>query len=275
MPYAWTVEPGRKVKLSDYDPDHHEGLDKEIVKVRTMEIGQEVNELQELLFVTNQTALLCVFQGLDTAGKDGAINSVLKYTNVQGVRATSFKQPTPEELCHDFLWRIHRNVPGKGEIGLFNRSHYEDVLVVRVHDLVPEEVWKRRYDEINAFEELLANSGTIILKFYLHIDKKEQEERLLDREKEPCKAWKLSAGDWRERELWDQYTDAFEDMLTKCSTGHAPWRVVPANHKWFRDLAVAEAIRDALAPHRDQWLKHLEKVGEEAKAELAEFRKSR
>lgn len=274
MPYAWKVDPGSNVSLADYDASHDDGLEKEEGLERLEKLGSEIEELQELLFVTDQTALLCVFQGRDTAGKDGAINRVLSYTNVQGVHTSSFKAPSSEELAHDFLWRVHQKTPCRGEIGLFNRSHYEDVLVVRVHELVPDEVWKKRYEQINAFEELLARSGTIILKFYLHIDKDEQEERLLAREADPAKAWKLSVGDWKERELWDQYTEAFEDMLSKCSTKHAPWQIVPANKKWFRDLAIAEAIRDALAPHREVWLEHLERVGEKAKAELAEYRES-
>ncbi|HVT11472.1 MAG TPA: PPK2 family polyphosphate kinase [Fimbriimonadaceae bacterium] len=273
MPYAWIVEPGSKVKLSDYDPDHIEGLDKEQGRAKLAKLATEIEELQELMYAAKQTALLCVFQGRDTAGKDGAINKVLSYTNVQGCRVNYFKVPTPEEASHDFLWRVHKLTPGVGGITLFNRSHYEDVVVVRVHDLAPKEVWKDRYDEINSFEALLARSNTVILKFYLHIGKDEQRERLLDREKDDTKAWKLSVGDWKERELWDDYTEAYEDALTKCSTEHAPWRIVPANHKWFRDLAVAEAIRDALKPHRKEWMKHLEEIGRNAKAELAAYRK--
>jgi PPK2 family polyphosphate:nucleotide phosphotransferase len=272
MPYAWKVEPGSKVKLSEFDPSFDGGMDKDKGKAMLEKLGEEISELQELLFVTGQTALLCVFQGRDTAGKDGAINRVLTYTNAQGVHTSSFKVPSEVEQRHDFLWRIHQKAPARGEIALFNRSHYEDVLVVRVHDLVPNAVWKKRFDRINAFEETLTEANTIVLKFYLHIDKDEQEERLLAREKDQTKSWKLSAGDWKERELWDQYTEAFEDMLSKCSTKHAPWLIVPANRKWFRDLAIAEAIRDALAPHRKGWMKHLEDLGQKAKSELAEYR---
>jgi PPK2 family polyphosphate:nucleotide phosphotransferase len=272
MPHAWIVEPGSKVDLDKFDPDHHEKLDKEDGLARLAKLAEEIGELQELMFAAKQNSLLCVFQGRDTAGKDGAINRILSYTNVQGCRVTYFKVPTPEEISRDFLWRVHKETPGKGGITLFNRSHYEDVIVVRVHELAAEHVWKGRYDEINAFEALLHRSDTILLKFYLHIDKEEQEERLLAREKDPTKAWKLSVADWQERELWDKYSEAYEDALTKCSTKQAPWRIVPANRKWFRDLAVAEAIRDALKPHHKAWMAHLEEVGAKAKVELAEYR---
>jgi len=272
MAYAWIVEPGSKVKLDDYNPDHHDGLEKVDGQARLAKLAEEIEELQELMYAAKQTALLCVFQGRDTAGKDGAINRVLSYVNVQSTRVCYFKVPTAEEASHDFLWRIHRQTPGVGGITMFNRSHYEDVIVVRVHDLAPKEVWKERYDEINRFEQMLADSNTAILKFYLHISKDEQEERLRAREKDPTKAWKLSVGDWKERELWDEYTEAYEDALTKCSTRTAPWRIVPANHKWFRDLAVAEAIRDALKPYHKQWMEHLEEIGKKAKAELLAYR---
>ncbi|HTQ08650.1 MAG TPA: PPK2 family polyphosphate kinase, partial [Fimbriimonadaceae bacterium] len=242
---------------------------------RLAKLAEEIEELQELMYAAKQTALLCVFQGRDTAGKDGAINRVLSYVNVQSTRVSYFKVPTAEEAAHDFLWRIHRQTPGVGGITMFNRSHYEDVIVVRVHKLVAKDVWKDRYDEINRFERLLTDSNTSILKFYLHISKDEQKERLLAREEDPTKAWKLSVGDWKERELWDDYTEAYEDALTKCSTKVAPWRIVPANHKWFRDLAIAEAIRDTLKPFRKQWMAHLESIGKAAKSELEAYRAAR
>ncbi len=274
MPHAWIVDPDSSVKLDDYDPDHHDGLDKEEAQTKLAHIAAEIEELQELMYAAKQTALLCVFQGRDTAGKDGAINRVLSYTNVQGCRVNYFKVPTLDEAAHDFLWRVHRETPGVGEIALFNRSHYEDVIVVRVHALAPKPVWKERYDEINRFEQLLCRSNTVIVKFYLHISKKEQEERLLAREQDDTKAWKLSVGDWKERELWDDYTEAYEDALKKCSTNVAPWRIVAANHKWFRDLAVAEAIRDALKPYRKGWMGHLEQVGKVAKSQLLAYRQT-
>jgi PPK2 family polyphosphate:nucleotide phosphotransferase len=272
MSYAWIVEPGSKVKLDDFDPDHDGDLEKEEGRAKLAKLAEEIGDLQEVMYAARQAALLCIFQGRDTAGKDGAINRVLSYTNVQGCRTTYFKVPTAEELSHDFLWRVHKETPGRGGITLFNRSQYEDVIVVRVHDLAPKGVWKGRYDEINQFEEFLTHADTLILKFYLHISKDEQEERLLAREKDPEKAWKLAVGDWKERELWDDYTEAYEDALTKCSTKAAPWRIVPANHKWYRDLAIAEAIRDVLKPYRKEWMKHLEEVGKVAKAELEAYR---
>lgn len=272
MPHAWTVEPGSKVDLDDFDPDHHGGLDKAEARSRLDAIAQEIEALQELMFAARTRSLLVVFQARDTGGKDGAINRVLGYTNVQSVRVSSFKVPTEEERAHDFLWRIHAQTPPQGGIALFNRSHYEDVIAVRVHDLVPKSVWSSRYDRINEFERLLVDSDTLILKFYLHISKDEQEERLRAREKDPTKAWKLNVGDWEERELWGETQKAYEDALSKCSTKAAPWRIVPANHKWFRDLAVAEAIRDALTPYREEWEARLDEIGKKAKAELAQYR---
>lgn len=216
--------------------------------------------------------MLIVVQGRDTAGKDGLINSILEYVNVPFCSVASFKVPTPIELAHDFLWRIHAATPGKGTIGIFNRSHYEDVLVVRVHEIVPEAVWRKRYDMINHFEHLLAESGVIIVKFMLDITKDEQEERLLAREKEVEKAWKLNVRDWKEREYWDEYTEAYQEALRRCSPASARWHVVPANKKWFRDLAVLQTLVDTLEPYREAWLAKLQKVGDEAKAALAEYR---
>ena len=273
MPYAWMVEPGSKVDLEELDPGHDGGLEKEEGKTRLARLASEIAELQELMFAARSTGLLILFQARDTGGKDGAINRVLEYTNVQSVHVASFKAPTPEELAHDFLWRIHAHTPPKGGISIFNRSHYEDVIAVRVHDLVPKEVWKPRYAAINAFESLVSSADTVVLKFYLHISKDEQKARLLAREDDPTKAWKLNAGDWKERELWDETTKAYEDALSKCSTDVAPWRIVPANHKWYRDLAVAEAIRDVLKPHRKGWEADLAKIGATAKGELAEYRR--
>ena len=275
MPYAWTLKPGSKVDLDDFDPDHHAGLDREKAMVRLAKIAKEIEELQELMFAVRKTGLLIVFQARDTGGKDGAINQILRYTNVQSVAVASFKAPSGEELAHDFLWRVHVHTPAKGGIAIFNRSHYEDVIAVRIHNIAPKAVWKPRFEAINAFEKLLVDADTIVLKLYLHISKAEQKERLLAREADPTKAWKLNPGDWKERDLWDETTEAYEDALSKCSTEWAAWRIVPANHKWFRDLAVAEAIRDALRPCRKGWEKALEKVGTEAKAELAAYRDGR
>ncbi|HRF59539.1 MAG TPA: hypothetical protein PLH94_06430 [Fimbriimonadaceae bacterium] len=272
MAYAHRIKPGTKVSLADFDPDADGGLDKEAGTRRADELGQEFGELEDLLFEAGTHSLLIVLQGIDTSGKDGTIRHLLGYANVQSCRVNSFKVPTPEELAHDFLWRVHAKAPGRGEIAIFNRSHYEDVLVVRVHELVPEPVWSKRYAHIDAWERLLVDSNTIILKFMLLIDKDEQERRLLDREKEVQKAWKLSVGDWKEREFWDRYLEAYEAALTHCTTEDAPWYVVPANKKWFRNLAVTEAVVERLRPYRSGWLERLEAVGAKAKAELEAYR---
>ncbi len=274
MPFAHRVEPGSKVRLTDHDTRDSGGLDKEAGQARFAELNAELDALQEELYAAGTHSVLMVLQGLDTSGKDGAIRSVMHNLNPQGVRVESFKVPTDEELAHDFLWRVHKVTPGKGQFGVFNRSHYEDVLVVRVHGLVPETVWQARYEHINHFEALLADSGTIILKFFLHISKKEQEERLHEREEEVGKAWKLSAGDWREREKWDAYQEAYEDALSRCSTEAAPWYVVPADRKWFRNLAVAEALVERLREHRDGWRASLDALSRERKAELETYRQS-
>lgn len=275
MPYAKLVKPGSKVDVRKFDPSETGGLSKDEALEKLAELGEKVSKLQELHYAAGENPLLIVLQGPDTAGKDGTIRSIMQYMNPQSTRVASFKVPTPIELAHDFLWRIHQQAPGKGETVIFNRSHYEDVLVVRVHDLVPKDIWKKRYNMINEFEELLAKSGTIILKFFLCISKDEQKQRLIERQEDPTKAWKLSVGDWEERELWGDYMDAYDDLLEKCSTEIAPWRIVPANEKWFRNLAVIEAIHDALKPYEDDWKKKLEKIGEKALAEIAEYQKSK
>ena len=275
MAYAQLVKPGNKADLGHIDPHDHHDLEKTEGLEQLAKLGRRMDDLQELLFAARRHSLLIVLQGRDTSGKDGAIRSLLSYVNVQSCRVASFKVPNAEEAAHDFLWRIHAKAPGLGEIGIFNRSHYEDVLVVRVHDLVPKPVWKARYDRINEFEAMLAEANTLIVKFYLHISKGEQEERLLDREKDPEKSWKLSVGDWKERLLWDDYTEAYEDALTRCSTDVAPWRVVPANHKWFRDLAITEAIVEVLEPYAKEWKESLAELGNQERAALEAFRKKK
>lgn len=207
----------------------------------------ELDRLQYLLYADHGQSLLIVLQGLDAAGKDGTIRHVFSGMNPQGVRVAAFKQPTPEEAAHDFLWRAHKAAPARGEVVIFNRSHYEDVLVVRVHDLVPEAVWRARYDEINAFEEMLVANGTRILKFFLHISPEEQLARFAERLDTPAKRWKISESDYTERLLWDRYTDAYEEALRRTSTETAPWYIIPSDHKWFRNLAVARIIAAALA----------------------------
>ncbi len=267
------IESGQSVKLSKLDPDHDGGVSRDLGEARLAELGQEMEELLNLLFAAGTHSLLVVLQGRDTSGKDGTIRHLLTYSNAQSTTVTPFKVPTAVELAHDFLWRVHSHTPGKGGVTIFNRSHYEDVLVVRVHDLAPKEVWAKRYDHINNFEKLLTDSNVIVLKFCLHISKDEQEQRLLEREEEPEKAWKLAVGDWKEREFWDEYTEAYEAALEKCSTSEAPWFIVPANKKWFRNLAITETIVETLKGYSPTWMKKLEAIGTVAKAELAEYRK--
>ena len=239
---------GKSVKLSKWDADATPGMkDKEAAAESLAKNLERLDSLQYGLYAEGRRSLLLVFQGMDAAGKDGVIRKVATAFNPQGCRAWSFKVPTVEEAAHDFLWRIHRAAPAKGEVGIFNRSHYEDVLVVRVHDLVPKNVWSRSYDEINEFEKRLHEHGTTILKFFLHIDRDEQMERIRARLDDPAKHWKFSEADLEERKHWDAYQEAFEDLLARCSTKHAPWFVIPANRKWYRDAAVADIVAGALA----------------------------
>jgi len=242
------VKPETKVKLSKWDPsdtDDFKGGKEEAV-AKTKKLNGKLDILQELLFAEHKNKVLVVLQAIDTGGKDGTIRRVFKGVNPAGVRVASFKAPTAEELDHDFLWRVHKQVPGKGEMVIFNRSHYEDVLIVRVHKIVPQEVWKKRFDQINEFERNLAENGTTILKFYLHIDLDEQKERLQARLDDPTKHWKFRLGDLQERKLWTNYIEAYEDVLSKTSTDYAPWYIVPANRKWFRDLLISSVLVDTL-----------------------------
>jgi len=243
----YTVAPGSKVNLAKHDPDDDGGLEKG-KKADKLLAGylHRLCDLQERLYAERSRALLVVLQAMDTGGKDGTVKRVFTGVNPTGCRVTSFKQPSEEELAHDFLWRIRKAVPRYGEIGIFNRSHYEDVLIVRVHELVPKEVWRSRYDRINHFEKDLVDSGIHILKFFLHISKDEQKERLEARLADKAKLWKFDVGDLAERKRWDDYMKAYTDALSKCSTEWAPWIVVPANRKWFRDIVVAATIVDKL-----------------------------
>ncbi len=268
------LDGSKKVQIKDFDPDMDGGIKRADAEKRTLALCNELDELQELLYAAQETPVLIVLQGMDTSGKDGTISHVMRYMNPQSCRVASFKAPTPLELSHDFLWRIHSETPGKGMITIFNRSHYEDVLVVKVHNLASPKIVKARYDHINNFERLLADSNTLILKFFLHISKDEQKKRLLDREGDPTKAWKLSPTDWEERELWDQYQTAFDDVINRCSKPYAPWYVVPSNHKWFRNLAIAEAMVEALRPHRKSWEQRLEQIGTEGLKQLRAMRQS-
>jgi PPK2 family polyphosphate:nucleotide phosphotransferase len=272
MPYCVRVEPGTKVDLGEIDTRADGGLDKREGRRRAGELYAELSELQQELYAAGVHSVLIVLQGMDTSGKDGTIRNVLSGVNPQGCQVTSFKTPTAEELAHDFLWRVHARAPAKGMIGVFNRSHYEDVVIVRVHQLVPDHLWEARYQQINDFERLLAATGTIVCKFFLHISREEQERRLLAREADVEKAYKLSADDWRERRRWDDYLTAYQDALTRCSTPEAPWQVVPADRKWFRNLAVADALVDALRSNRKEWHSRLAELSRQRLAELAELR---
>jgi PPK2 family polyphosphate:nucleotide phosphotransferase len=268
-------KPGAKVKLSAISEKPPKGVTEENSRAEFEKLGQELFDLQDLLWGARQHSVLVILQGRDSAGKDGAIKHVVGNLNPRGVHVTSFGVPTREEQEHDFLWRIHRHAPRQGEFAIFNRSHYEDVLVVRVHDLVPKSLWKERYGHIRDFEELLSEHGTIVLKFFLHISRSEQKKRLLKREEDPRTAWKLNAGDWEERELWDEYTEAYEEALSRTATELAPWIVVPADSKWYRNLVVARAIAAALRPHRKAWQKHLDEEGSRKRAELEAWRKGK
>jgi len=240
----YLIKPETKIKLEEWDADDtgEPGLDKDKAEKRSDDLTTELDELQELLYAGQQHKVLIILQGMDTSGKDGVIRHVFKGINPQGVKVSSFKAPTPEELSHDYLWRIHQRTPAKGEIMIFNRSHYEDVLVVRVHNLVDEKVWSKRYDQINEFEQMLAQEGTLVLKFFLHISPDEQKKRLQDRLNNLNKQWKFSVNDLKERKLWAEYMQAYEDALRKTSTDWAPWYLIPANRKWYRDLVIGTIL---------------------------------
>lgn len=246
--HIYKVKPGSTVNLAEHDanddqlfPDGKKKSEKTLEK-----LNKKLGKLQELLYAEHKHKVLIVLQGMDTSGKDGVIRHVFEGVNPQGVKVASFKVPTSKELDHDYLWRIHEHTPGSGEIVIFNRSQYEDVLVVRVHNLVPPDVWSKRYEQINKFERMLAEEGTTILKFYLHIDKEEQKQRLQSRLDDPSKQWKFSVGDLKERTRWDDYTAAYEDVLSKTSTKDAPWYIIPSNRKWYRNLVIGEIMVDTM-----------------------------
>jgi len=239
-------EAHQKILLSQFEPDYKAGMSKKDAREETKDLLARLEELQTVLYAQSKYSLLIVLQAMDAGGKDGTIKHVFSGVNPQGFRIANFKAPTPQELSHDFLWRIHQRVPPKGYIGIFNRSHYEDVLIARVNKLVPKSVWEKRYDDINAFEKLLAESGMTILKFYLHIDKDEQKERFQERLDDPSKHWKFSIGDLPVREKWDEYMRAYEDAISYCNTEYAPWHIIPANRKWFRNYIITKTIVDAL-----------------------------
>ena len=241
------VKPGTHCNLKKYDPDYSGKFnDKEEIQPRLDVLSEKMTDLQYKLYAEGKRALLIILQAMDAGGKDGAIKQVMGAWNPQGCQVASFKVPSIEELAHDFLWRIHMKIPPRGSIGIFNRSHYEDVLVVRIDNLVPEAKWKSRYDQINNFEKTVSENDVTILKFYLHISKDEQKKRFEKRIAQPDKNWKFSIEDLNKRKQWDDYMVAYEDALTKCSTTWAPWYVIPANRKWYRNLVIAEIITATL-----------------------------
>lgn len=241
------VEPGSRIRLEDVDAAFHgDYASGDHAKEDLARNVARLAELQQRMYGEKKHALLVVLQGIDAAGKDGTCWHVMAAMNPQGTCVTGFKQPTEEERLHDFLWRVHPHAPALGQVAVFNRSHYEDVLVVRVHELVPRAVWLKRYEQINAFEALLTEAGVTILKFFLYITPEEQLARFRQRLDDPARQWKISAADYTERGFWTQYVEAYEDMLEKCSSRHAPWYVIPSNHKWFRNLAVSNIIEKTL-----------------------------
>ena len=251
MTQPFMVNPGDKISLDDLsantNPEYTGTYQKKgETKKPLKKLHKKLLTLQQLLYAESQHSLLIILQGMDTCGKDGTIRNVMSGINVQGCEVSNFKVPTADEASRDFLWRVHKVVPKKGMIGIFNRSHYEDVLVVRVHDLVPKSVWNKRYQQINDFERMLVENGTVVLKFFLHISKEEQKERLESRLNDPKKHWKVEKSDFYERTFWDDYMHAYEVALEKCSTDWAPWYVVPANKKWYRNLVIAERIVETL-----------------------------
>ena len=248
------VAPGKKIRLGDFDADYTGGIKNK--KQAQAELDDNIAVLADLgyrLYAESRRSLLLVLQGMDTAGKDGTIRHVMQGFNPQSCQVTSFKQPGIDDLAHDFLWRISRAAPRKGFVGIFNRSHYEDVLVVRVHNLVPKEEWQSRYERINQFEQMLAEGGTTIVKVFLHISKQEQQRRLQSRLDDPKKRWKFSRADLAERRYWDDYQRAYEVAMTRCNTKHAPWYIVPANRKWYRNLVISRILRKTLEKMAPQY----------------------
>ncbi|HUN96965.1 MAG TPA: polyphosphate kinase 2 family protein [Bradyrhizobium sp.] len=242
------VEPTKRVKLADVDPDYHgKHVSEAQAKAETEKYREQISTLQDLLYAEGRHSLLIVLQAMDAGGKDGTVSHAMSTMSPVGTIVTSFKQPSAEELKHDFLWRVHPHAPAKGMVSIFNRSHYEDVLVVRVHNLVPKDVWSERYGFINEFEKLIRKqNGTRIIKFFLYISKEEQLERFKSRLDDPTRNWKISEDDYREREFWDDYIAAYQAVFDKTSTKHAPWYIIPANHKWFRNLAISQIVAATL-----------------------------
>jgi PPK2 family polyphosphate:nucleotide phosphotransferase len=265
---------GKRVALKEIDPGDTNSMSEAEVAKRLPAMQARLGDLHNLLYGAAHQGLLIVLQGLDTAGKDGSVKHLVQGLNPVGCDIASFKEPTAEELAHDFLWRAHKRTPALGWVTIFNRSHYEDVLVVRVHELVPRDVWEQRYAQINDFERLLAQTGTIIVKFYLHISKKEQRARLMEREREPAKAWKLSVSDWKERERWKDYRAAYEDAISRCGTKDAPWTIVPADKKWYRNYVLTQTLIERLEPYAKAWSAELAERGEQALEQIRAYHAS-
>lgn len=242
-----------KIRLRDFHPGYHAGCDKDETKSETKQLCQRIGEMQRLLYANSSQTVVLLFQGMDASGKDGAVKNVLRFVNPAGVETTSFKQPSAEEKAHDFLWRVHQAVPRFGHLGVWNRSHYEDVLIARVLQLVPEKIWQARYEQINAFEEILAQNRVVLLKFFLHISKEEQAKRFHRRLEIPSHRWKFSTGDLEMRAHWSAFQKAYEEVLNRCSTAAARWHIIPGDHKWYRDFAVAQITAAALEKLDLKW----------------------
>ena len=272
MNHLRIIDAPKKIELDAIDPADTGKLSKADVERELPKLEARLAELQELLYAAARHSVLIVLQGMDTAGKDGTVKHVMSHINPMGGHAWSFKVPTPEEAAHDFLWRIHQRTPARGQFAIFNRSHYEDVLVVRVHNLVPKDVWKARYEQINQFEAQLAADNTIICKFFLHISADEQRQRLLAREDDALKSWKLSVSDWQERAFWDDYQKAYGQAVGKCASEEAPWYLVPANQKWYRDYVVAAALVQRLSAYEHEWKQALEERGKTELEALRQYR---
>ena len=245
----------QKISLKDFDPAYCEGLDKEKTRQKTTRYCQQIGELQQLLYANAKNAVVILFQGMDASGKDGVGRRVLECVNPAGVETANFKAPSSEERAHDYLWRVHKLMPRFGNIGIFNRSHYEEVLIVRVMELQPEAVWKQRFDQINHFEKFLTDNGVLLLKFFLHLSKKEQAERFRARLEDPRKNWKFAEDDLKMRLRWDAFQQAYQDAINRCSAASAPWHIVPADHKWYRDYVVSRAVANAMESLHMDWPK--------------------
>jgi PPK2 family polyphosphate:nucleotide phosphotransferase len=263
------TKPGRALALDTLPTRPPKDYERDDAEAKLEQLHDELSTLQDLMWGARENSALIILQGRDTSGKDGTIKKVAGAFNPRGVNVVSFVAPTAEEREHDFLWRVHRHAPRKGEIAIFNRSHYEDVLAARVHKLAADRVWKARYDHINDFEALLAQHGCLVLKVFLNISKAEQKERLLEREKDPTKAWKLDPTDWEERRRWSAYSKAYQDVFARCAAPHAPWHIVPSDSKTYRNLVVAEAVAAMLRPHKQRWIRALTEKGRLGRKALA------